>query len=294
MAICNSDWLALLRDDSNIPTDISFKVEECNTDNHEIEFQSEVVKAHKFILSMASDIFRDQFMGTLKEENTIIEVKDTTIAAFKEFINLIYTKQITTITNIEEIFQVMILAQKYHIWSMKEKLEIMINNFEINIKNIIFNTMRAKYYSNVLGFENISKKFIIRCGKFLYEALPTKNDIALFLKKSIEDYPNIDANLLIELIALNAKCEMCMSNPCLNGKEVTEGNISSSCKFYGISGQTGRFFPSKGDIDLNQILETAKLNNVVKHIWYTIMINGNEMLAFMRRNFDNNFVYVCK
>ena len=49
-----------------------------------------VVAAHKFLLAGASQVFRRQFLGSLKENSNVVVIKETTFEAFSTMINYLY------------------------------------------------------------------------------------------------------------------------------------------------------------------------------------------------------------
>ena len=103
-----------LKASSKIPTDISFKIE--GDENKE-----EVVKAHRFVLGLASEVFREMLFdtGTNDQEAQDIPVKETTVAAFRAMVEAIYnTKTIQESLEektVHEMFAVLNLVKKYKI-----------------------------------------------------------------------------------------------------------------------------------------------------------------------------------
>ncbi|XP_055317745.1 BTB/POZ domain-containing protein 3-like [Sitodiplosis mosellana] len=72
--------------------------------------ESQLVPAHKNILSSQSPVFRAMFYGKLKEKDKV-EIPDATVAGFKEFLQFFYLGEVTlTMENIEEVAR---LADKY-------------------------------------------------------------------------------------------------------------------------------------------------------------------------------------
>lgn len=66
--------------------------------------ETEKVPAHKAILATASPVFRQMLFGPLKEEGDVIKLPDTTVGAFKEFLQFFYLDKITlTMENIGEV-----------------------------------------------------------------------------------------------------------------------------------------------------------------------------------------------
>jgi len=77
-----------LSSELGIPTDVEFTFKE---DGAGSPILGEI-RAHKFILALASDVFKNGFYGGLADES-IIEVKDVTKESFGAMIDFIYNKK---------------------------------------------------------------------------------------------------------------------------------------------------------------------------------------------------------
>ena len=62
-----------------LPYDVTFRVFSLQD-----ETQFEEISAHKLLLASVSEVFHTQFYGSLADEQKVIEIKDTTLYAFKE------------------------------------------------------------------------------------------------------------------------------------------------------------------------------------------------------------------
>ena len=67
MAIVEINWSEFLKPNSELPTDVVFKVEERSEEDLGEVWHGKVV-AHKLLLAGVSPVFRRQFFGALKEE----------------------------------------------------------------------------------------------------------------------------------------------------------------------------------------------------------------------------------
>ena len=65
--------------DPPLPYDVTFRVF-----SQDDESQFEEISAHKLLLASVSQVFHTQFFGALADEQKVIEIKDTTLNAFKE------------------------------------------------------------------------------------------------------------------------------------------------------------------------------------------------------------------
>jgi len=103
--------------ESGIPTDIKFifKGEE---DGFPIV---EEIRAHKLILALASDVFKNGFYGGFADDSTI-EIKDVAKELFGAMIDFIYNKETNvTIYDFEKLCTLYYLADKYNINVLKEE-----------------------------------------------------------------------------------------------------------------------------------------------------------------------------
>ena len=62
-----------------LPYDVTFRIFSLQD-----ETQFEEISAHKLLLASVSEVFHTQFFGALADEQKVIEIKDTTLGAFKE------------------------------------------------------------------------------------------------------------------------------------------------------------------------------------------------------------------
>ena len=89
MAIVETNWSQFLKPNSELPTDVVFKVEERSEEKEEEVLTGKAV-AHKLLLAAVCPVFRRHFFGDLKEETEEVVIKDTTIEAFNTMMNFIY------------------------------------------------------------------------------------------------------------------------------------------------------------------------------------------------------------
>ena len=74
------------------------------------------MQAHKFLLALASSVFRTGFFGEFEQENKI-DMKETTLKAFKIMIEIIYKLPVNLKTmSVDELFELVNLAEHYAQW----------------------------------------------------------------------------------------------------------------------------------------------------------------------------------
>ena len=83
MAIVDTMWSLYRRADSEIPTDVIFRVTEKDSE------KTGEILAHRLLLAGSSPVFRKQFFGPMKEKQEVIEIQDTTVEAFTVMIDFI-------------------------------------------------------------------------------------------------------------------------------------------------------------------------------------------------------------
>ena len=114
---------------SRKPTDVTFifREEWCGFSNFK------EIKAHKFVLSLVSDVFEAAFYGDI-QDNGRIEIKDATAEAFEAMIHFIYNIESSVCNyDFEMICSLYCLADKYNIGALKEESLQAIYNKEISV-----------------------------------------------------------------------------------------------------------------------------------------------------------------
>ena len=184
MTIVETSWQEFLSPDSEIPHDVHFLAKRLEDEGND---SSKPIGAHKVLLAGVSPVFRRMLFGPLKEEREVIEVKDTTDEAFKTMIKFIYKPprsrffhapydyedyedyeedqfNLTVIQCPQKFFDLVDLAEKYEISSLKEALTSdVLTTLAITDDNLIFAATVAMKYKT--PFQKISTK----CLKFLLQ-----------------------------------------------------------------------------------------------------------------------------
>ena len=80
--------------------------------------------AHKFLLALASPIFRTGFYGAQFQEENKIEMKETTLDAFKTMLSIIYKRPVNFKNmSVDLVFELVNLAERYDLLKLKAKLK---------------------------------------------------------------------------------------------------------------------------------------------------------------------------
>lgn len=106
--------------------------------------QAEKVPAHKAILATASPVFRQMLFGPLKEGD-VIKLPDTTVGAFKEFLQFFYLDKIAlTMENIGEVAR---LCDFYDVSDCFEKC-VEFLECQLSSENIVWGYQLAVMFNN--------------------------------------------------------------------------------------------------------------------------------------------------
>ena len=112
MAAISTRLQQSLSADFGIPTDIKFLFKRQEDDR---STNIEEIRAHKHILALASDVFKNGFYKGW-EDNGSIEIIDVTKEVFEVMINFIYDKETTMIDyDFDMLCSIYYLADKYSI-----------------------------------------------------------------------------------------------------------------------------------------------------------------------------------
>ncbi|XP_031634377.1 BTB/POZ domain-containing protein 3-like [Contarinia nasturtii] len=129
----------------------------------------ERIPAHKLLLKSVSDVFHTMFNETWREK-VEVEIVDTSVVEFKEFLQFFYFEQVTVTT--ENISKVMYLGDKYNVagcMSVCEQFLIsslddgnLFQNYELGI---FFNQPKLKKYcESVIA---VDTKKVLASGNFM-------------------------------------------------------------------------------------------------------------------------------
>lgn len=187
-------WGQFLSSDPPLPPDVTFRM-----------IEGEVVvgelKAHKYFLASVSSVFRKQFFGKLAERKKIIDIKETTYDAFKFLLNYIYNGSDVWMKgegNLEEMFEIINLAEKYDIRTLREEIPKHLDEFDIEENNVLEVSRTAEVFKH---FESVSTQLLTKCSDFLKLVLKTDDDISNFCNSFVK-YPE-DQRLVADLLNMN-------------------------------------------------------------------------------------------
>jgi len=287
MALQSADYMSFLNDDSEIPTDVSFKVFERNGEEDQSEVKFKIFRGHKLLLSVASPVFRRQFFGSLPEKADPILVEDTTCEAFNIMIEFIYKKVEHfnfTCKTFAGLFEVRNISEKYQIAALVTKVEQEIACRQLSRGNLIEAAESAKNYSH---FSKVSEELTLRCKNYFTKNYRTVEELRAMLTEYQDNEINTD--ILIMLIKSQpANCHGCkrMSTECLDGKNVTRNNMTVGVKVIRNPNATDRTNDSQG---VGVIMRKDERKENCWYVrWETNKENGDWLI-----NTGGNFIFKC-
>ena len=182
------------------------------------------VSGHKFLLALASPVFRRGFYGTdFKEKKSeSIEMKGTTLKAFKAMISVIYRQPLDLENmNIVETFELTNLAERYDLPKLKIKLMQKFETMDVSKDGVIDVANTAMKFHQL---EEASRALLENCAKTLYRELDTKDCVFKFFASV---YGTKDETIGLKLMSIIhdlpalLPCSNCQSSPCKSGEAIT-------------------------------------------------------------------------
>jgi len=220
--------------ESGIPTDIKFMFMG-EADGFPIV---EEIRAHKLILALASDVFKNWFYGGFADDSTV-EIKDVKKESFGAMIDFIYNKETdVTIYDFENLCTLYFLADRYNINVLKRETLKAIRKKEVSPSNVLDVSLLADKHS-------AHEELVEVLYEAAAESLSTK--FANNLDKVVEFYTEIDTSAssasvscksLVKIMkrvkrvrkSSSPVCENCENVPCIKGKGLTEDNFVPGSK----------------------------------------------------------------
>ena len=201
MAIVETNWRQFLEPNSELPTDVVFKVEERSEEDVGEVWHGKVV-AHKLLLAGVSPVFRRQFFGALKEETEEVLIKDTTVEAFSTMIKFIYMESevefsLKDVVNPQSLCELVNLSEKYQIQKLNAKAKSALDKISVTEENFIYTATTAKHYAT---FEDVSKTLTSKCQLFMRQSLRSAEDVYSFIVKIRKEFPEFDMEVLFDLL----------------------------------------------------------------------------------------------
>ena len=200
MALQKVNWQSFLSPESDLPPDVFFLVK---PEDENAEGSGKSIGAHRLLLAGVSPVFKSMLFGPMKEVGEVIEVKETTHEAFNTMITYIYAPPLHdfTLDDIQcpqKLFELLALSDKYEILELKTMTSEALSSLEITNGTMIFAATVAKRYKHM--FEEVCKKLLTKCLKFLFDTTSGGNDVFTLLSETKKNFPDASFDVLEELI----------------------------------------------------------------------------------------------
>ena len=177
--------------------------------------------AHKFLLALASPVFRRCFFGEFKEKK-VIDMEHTTLSAFKAMMEVLYKGSIDyKKMSASDIMELVNLAERYDLPKLKNKLKQQLEDMVIKKENVVEVAKTAMKFCHL---EEVSLTLLDTCAKTLARELETKESVVKFFSSfSGTGDEEMVLKLMKMLDALMAPrpCPNCQQMPCKSGRGVT-------------------------------------------------------------------------
>jgi len=215
---------------STIPADVRFLF---NEEEKSVKIE---IKAHKFVLALASDVFGREFYGSMKEGQDDVDIVDASPEVFQAMIDFVYNKQ-PDLNKYDLRFLSLLyyLGDKYNIVDLRDKIIVTISSKqEITNENVIEVALLAEENS---VHEKLSETLYDVVACFLVKKFGGKliNAINMFSQTEATEAHGL---VLMKTMAKMAKfilCSNCQSSTCRNGVGVTRENFMPGAKVTGVN-----------------------------------------------------------
>jgi len=176
------------------------------------------VLAHKFVLALGSEVFMAQFYGSMKEKKDVIPIEDSSVEAFRIFLDIVYNKRISLdCFDFKLQAELFYLGEKYRLNHLQESILKAISDRKMISGNLLEAAKVAQEYSHLEKFSDTVHKI---CSRFVRNNF---EDVLNTFKGTEMNDENSSA--LHRIMARAAVCPNCKHDPCQDQVYVTEDNF---------------------------------------------------------------------
>ena len=174
---------SLLNPGCGIPPDIHFEVYD------EEGTMLGLLGGHKNLMALKSPVFKTMFYGALKECGDTVQIKDTSLGAFKALLRYIHEDtfkeedEYWCKMGIVEVIKIADLAEKYHLPGLKSKTVAFAKSFQFPKENLLETFSLAES----TPFPEFSEALLQNCDDFLLATLATPTDYDKFVKEHSQE-----------------------------------------------------------------------------------------------------------
>eukprot|EP00092_Neocalanus_flemingeri_P068544 GFUD01083796.1.p1 GENE.GFUD01083796.1~~GFUD01083796.1.p1 ORF type:complete len:268 (+),score=48.65 GFUD01083796.1:63-866(+) len=202
-----------------IPTDVKFLFIK--------EKIGKELKAHKFPLAVASDVFQRAFYGSMKKEATEeedVKIVDASMEVFKTMVEFIYNKELNwNAFDLHFLSSLYYLGDKYNIANLKASvLNSIADHQRVNMENVLAVVTLAEENVNLYPLYEQLYQMSVAFLDINFQG--SYKEVVKFFSdpKSFEADPRIVAKLMQKLLvfkSLSLSCSNCGKFPCLDGED---------------------------------------------------------------------------
>jgi len=233
------------------------------------------VKAHRFVLACASDVFNREFFGSLEAESDV-EIKDACQNAFLTMIEFIYNKKPNyKESDLSFLTSLYYLADKYNIEQLRNEILDSIPEHEVTSEsaldvailaenNILHKSLSDALYDTAASFVKSADGIESRFEKVMDLFVEDNEEHSLVAFKIMERVKKIEKLTKIEI-----NCENCKKSPCIDGELLTKENFTQgACVAFSINGAI-RILTKVGQKDFSAIADGKEENGFSFNSCYT-------------------------
>eukprot|EP00092_Neocalanus_flemingeri_P009426 GFUD01010142.1.p1 GENE.GFUD01010142.1~~GFUD01010142.1.p1 ORF type:complete len:276 (-),score=47.71 GFUD01010142.1:38-865(-) len=195
------------------------------------------LKAHKFPLAVASDVFQRAFYGSMKKEATEeedVKIVDATMEVFKTMVEFIYNKELNwNAFDLHFLSSLYYLGDKYNIANLKASvLNSIADHQRVNMENVLVVATLAEENVNLYPLYEQLYQMSVACLDIHFQG--SYKEVVKFFSdpKSFEADPRIVAMLMQKLLVFKSvvSCSNCCKFPCIDGEEPTVENFTPGAR----------------------------------------------------------------
>ena len=186
---------SLLDPECEIPPDIYFEIHD------EAGTMQGLLGGHKNLMALRSPVFKTMFFGALKESGDTVQIRDTSLAAFKVLLKHIHDdkkEEDWERMDIGEVARIANIGERYHLPGLKTKTVEYAKNYRFPQEKLLQTFCLAEQVPH----PEFSNALLHNCEDFLLTILATPMDYNKFMR---ENSQNLAAFRLLARVEL---CEM--------------------------------------------------------------------------------------
>ena len=170
---------SLLDPECEIPPDIYFEIHD------EAGSTQGLLGGHKNLMALRSPVFKTMFFGALKESGDTVQIRDTSLAAFKVLLKHIHDdkKEERERMDIGEVARIADIAERYHLPGLKTKTVEYAKNYRFPQEQLLQTFCLAEQVPH----HEFSNALLRNCEDFLLTILATPRDYNKFMKENSQD-----------------------------------------------------------------------------------------------------------